>query len=146
MNINRILVICVGNICRSPIAEALLSEKLSNIQVSSAGLATEMSGLTGAQADRLALETAKKNNLDISRHRARQLTRDMTALFDLILVMEPEHIEQVSKIAPESRHKVLLMGQWGEGTIPDPYKKSEDTFSRTFQKLLKASESWAKKL
>lgn len=141
-----ILVVCVGNICRSPVGEALLTQALPHIQISSAGLSAEKSGLNQHIADKFAQQVAIDRGLDIRSHRARQLTAEIASKSDLILVMEPEHIDTLAKIAPESVHKALLFGQWGIGAIPDPYQKDKEAFIITHQKLVDAAKSWINRL
>ncbi len=85
---NNILIVCVGNICRSPIAERLLQQKIKkqgiDTHVSSAGLGA----LVGQGADEYAIEVMKENCIDGTAHRARQLDNEMVKQNELILVME----------------------------------------------------------
>ena len=82
---NKILVVCVGNICRSPAAEAKLRQLApASVQIASAGI----QALVDHPADPQAQEEARKDGLDLSAHRARQLTDAMCQAHDLILVME----------------------------------------------------------
>lgn len=103
-----ILVVCVGNICRSPTAERLLQNSLPERKISSAGLAA----VVGHGADATALLVAKSNGLSLDGHHARQLTRELCREQSLILVMEKSHIEAVTRLAPEVRGKrcCLLTG------------------------------------
>ena len=80
-----ILVVCMGNICRSPIAERILQKKLPGHRVSSAGI----NALAGKDADFQAIKTALKHGVVVAGHTARQLTPEMCNAADLILVMEP---------------------------------------------------------
>lgn len=65
----------------------------------------------------------------------------------LITVMEPEHLRFIAAMAPESRGKSLLFGQWLEPQdIPDPYRKSREAFEYVFGLLGKASREWARRL
>lgn len=118
-----ILVVCTGNICRSPIGERLLRQQLPGKRITSAGVF----GLEG--------------------HRARKLTQQLMRESDLILVMEPAHLRFISAMAPELRGKSLLFGQWLEPQeIPDPYRKSREAFDYVFGLLGKASQEWAHRL
>jgi len=143
---SKILVVCVGNICRSPTGEELLRQLLPSKRVDSAGISTSISGLEGTSADGTAIKVADSFGLDISRHKAKQLTKSLCDEFDLILVMEPEHIDLVSIISPESRHKTLLFGQWSGGSISDPYQKTEDAFRATYKALFSSARTWAERL
>ncbi len=86
---NRILVVCVGNICRNPMAEGLLVQTLSEagmqaIQIRSAGL----NALVGHQADKIAIRLMLEQGVDVSAHRGQQLNRDLLRWADLVLVMD----------------------------------------------------------
>ena len=138
-----ILVVCTGNICRSPVGERLLRRQLPDLTVDSAGTY----GLTGEAADTTASEVAARNGLSLDGHIAQKLTASLARNYDLILVMEPLHIEQVTKISPEARGKVMLFGQWiGKKEVPDPYKKSHEAHQHVFDMLTTASQEWAKRL
>lgn len=135
-----ILVVCVGNICRSPTGERLLQKYLPEKKITSAGIAA----LVGKGADASAEEIARKNSISLENHKARQLTRDICYDNDLILVMEKVHIDLVCKIAPEARGKVMLFGHWiDQKEVSDPYRKSREAFEFVFKILDEASQGWS---
>ena len=130
--IDRVLVVCVGNICRSPMAEALLRARLGRrprFTVSSAGV----SALVGHPADPAALELMREKNIDISGHRARQVTPDLVAAHDLVLVMERGHEAAVLSIAPQARGKVHCIGKFGKFDVPDPYRQPRAAFEEALR-------------
>ena len=138
-----ILVVCTGNICRSPIGERLLRQQLPGRQVTSAGIF----GLEGRPADASAQAVALRHGLSLEGHAARRVTCSLLQQSDLILVMEPEHLRFIATMAPENRGKSLLFGQWLETQdIPDPYRKSREAFEYVFGQLGKASQEWARRL
>ncbi|MGF1903790.1 low molecular weight phosphotyrosine protein phosphatase [Aliivibrio salmonicida] len=144
---NKILVVCVGNICRSPTGESLLKALLPNKTIDSAGVATEKSRLVGKPADTTAIEVAADNGVNLNLHQARQLTSAVCRDYDLILVMEAGHKEAVTRLAPEARSKTMLFGQWiGQQDIPDPYRQSREAFEHAYTLIEKAAQEWAKKL
>ncbi|UTM56565.1 low molecular weight phosphotyrosine protein phosphatase [Photobacterium sp. CCB-ST2H9] len=144
---NNILVVCVGNICRSPSGEALLKQLFPNKNICSAGLSTEKSGLNGKPADRMAIEIAAENGVSLDGHQAKQLTADLCREFDLILVMEKGHVDALVSIAPEARGKTMLFGQWiGQQDIPDPFRMSREAYEHAYQLIYKAALAWVKKL
>ena len=144
---NKILVVCVGNICRSPSGERILQAKLPNKHIASAGVGTAKSGLSGKPADKMAAEVALTHGYSLEGHQAQQLTSDLCRDFDLILVMEKGHIDAVTSIAPEARGKTMLFGQWiGQQDIPDPYRLSKEAFDHAYDLIDQAATAWEKKL
>ncbi|MBD1576530.1 low molecular weight phosphotyrosine protein phosphatase [Vibrio sp. S11_S32] len=144
---DKVLVVCVGNICRSPTGERLLQKQLPHKHIASAGIATQKSGLSGKPADNMASELATEHDVSLEGHQAQQLTYALCQEYDLILVMEKGHIEAVCQIAPEVRGKTMLFGQWiGQRDIPDPYRKSREAFEHAFDLIVQSSGAWSKKL
>lgn len=138
-----ILVVCTGNICRSPIGERLLRQQLPGKLITSAGIY----GLEGRPADEAAQDVAWRHGLSLDGHIARRLTRSQMEKSDLILVMEPQHLHFIAAMAPEIRGKSLLFGHWlKQQDIPDPYRKSNEAFEYVFDQLGKASQEWARRL
>lgn len=137
-----ILIVCVGNICRSPTAERLLQQALPHKTISSAGIAA----LTGQSADASAETVAQHHGLSLDGHCAQQLTRALCQRYDLILVMEQKHIDAVTRIAPEVRGKTMLYGHWLKRDIPDPYRQSREAFEFTFDLIAEATQAWVSRL
>ena len=122
LKFNSILVVCTGNICRSPIGERLLRKRLPGVKVKSAGV----HGLVKHPADATAADVAANHGVSLEGHAGRK---------------------QVTAIAPEVRGKTMLFGQWLEQKeIPDPYRKSQDAFEHVYGMLERASQEWAKRL
>ncbi len=142
MRFDSILVVCIGNICRSPTAERLLKQALPHKTISSAGI----SALAGHAADDTATAVADQNGVSLEGHVARQLTRELCQQHDLILVMEQKHMEAVTRIAPEVRGKTMLYGHWIKRDIPDPYRQSREAFEFTYDLLADATQAWAQRL
>jgi protein-tyrosine phosphatase len=98
-------------------------------------------------ADPSAVRVAEKNCLLLENHKGKQFTSAMGHQYDLLLVMERVHIEQVSRIAPEVRGKTMLLGHWMEGKeIPDPYRKSDEAFDLVFHLIDQCCKTWSDKL
>ena len=136
-----ILVVCVGNICRSPTGEALLKSKLEgrNIQVSSAGLGA----LVGKPVDAMATQVMADAGYALPDHQARQLTSGMLREADLVLVMEQKHLQSVHAMTPEARGKTFLFGKWSDNCeVPDPYRQQLPAFEHVFKILDKAATAW----
>jgi protein-tyrosine phosphatase len=139
-----ILILCTGNICRSPMAEAVLRERLygRDVTVSSAGTAA----LVGYAADPLALEVAEHFGFDLSQHSARQATQPLLLAADLVLVMTRAHAEWACELVPPLRGRVQLLGRWREAEIPDPYGLDRATFERVFEQIDDCVADWLPRL
>ncbi|MGL5345674.1 MAG: protein tyrosine phosphatase [Plesiomonas sp.] len=140
---DKILIVCVGNICRSPTGERLLQAHFPQRHISSAGI----SALVDKPADKLAYKIASEHGLSLEGHSARQLTQVLCQDADLILVMEKGHISAVTSIDPSARGKTMLFGHWcSESEVPDPYRQSREAYEYVHQLLSRSTEEWAKKL
>lgn len=142
---NRILIVCVGNICRSPTAEHLLRESLqgTDIAVGSAGL----SALVGHPIDSTALAILRQHGHQPHPHRARQVTAELVHEANLILVMEHSQIQSVIRLAPEARGKTFLLGKWqSDQEIPDPYRKGPLAFERAYALIESTVAPWGERL
>ena len=140
----RILMVCYGNICRSPAAQYMLKARLPDTYtVDSAGVGA----LVGRGADVTVAELLASRGVDVAQHEAQQVTRTMLSQYDLVLVMEQQHVEAITRIAPEARGKTKLLGCWiGNKEIPDPYKKTKEIYELADSMIAEAIESWMKYL
>jgi protein-tyrosine phosphatase len=142
---NKILVVCVGNICRSPTVEALLKSRLAHrgIDVSSAGLGA----LVDKPMDSTALAVLREHGGDHPDHKGRQLTREHLQQADVILTMEQRHVDSIAQMAPEVRGKTFLLGKWQNNQeIPDPYRQQKVAFEHVYQLMAQGVSSWSQKL
>jgi protein-tyrosine phosphatase len=143
---NRVLIVCIGNICRSPMAEALLAASVADshpeVSVESAGLGA----LVGRPADPIAHELMQEQGIDISSHRARQLKPDMVRQYDLILTMEESQVSGVLSLDPSARGKVHCLGKWGDFEVPDPYQQPRNAFEHALSLIEQAVADWKSKI
>ncbi|MBA3979473.1 MAG: protein tyrosine phosphatase [Alcanivorax sp.] len=138
----RILVVCDGNICRSPTAAAMLARETGK-QVSSAGLVA----LVDHDMDATARAVAEENGLMCPTHQARKLTRELCREADLILVMETRHWDRIAAMAPEVSGKTFLLGKWvNDQEIPDPYKRSREVYEKAYEMMVGATAAWARRI
>ena len=143
--ISDIVVVCVGNICRSPMAAAVLDSQLgqdSEITVSSAGIGA----LVGFPAAEYAVELMGERGIDISGHRARQLDPEIIKSTDLILVMESGHKTAIDSIDPTARGKVYRMCEWRDTDIDDPYQQPKEAFADALELIDLGARDWVKRI
>lgn len=141
--IGSVLVVCVGNICRSPMGERSLHQQVPHLRLGSAGL----SALVGQGADPMTSSVAAEVGLDLSRHVAKQLTTEIAADHDLILAMEQAHRIEIVRRMPHLSGRVMLFDHWigGQG-ISDPYRLPEAIHRATRDRILTAAKAWAFRL
>jgi protein-tyrosine phosphatase len=137
-----VLTLCIGNICRSPLAEVLLARELPQHKVWSAGLAA----VIGAQADSTSQVIAQEQGLDLSAHRAQQVSLFMCQQADLILVMEQSHKTQLEQQFPQVRGKVFRLGQFGQYDIADPYRQPREAFDSAWAAIAQGVAAWAPRI
>lgn len=133
-----ILVVCEGNICRSPMAAGLLATWLPNVTVRSAGL----SALVGRPADEHAVELMKERAIDITSHRAAAIHREMCRVSELILVMDLEQKNRLEDLYPETRGRVFRVAEHGAVDVPDPYRQSKDAFRDALRLIERGASEW----
>ncbi len=143
----KVLMVCLGNICRSPLAEGILKAKIKekglNWMVDSAGTG---SWHVGDLPDPRSVVTARKNNINITDQRARQFHASDLDEFDLILTMDKTNYRDVLRFATteKQRSKVQLIMNFiypGKNMdVPDPYWDDEG-FDKVYQMLVEACES-----
>jgi protein-tyrosine phosphatase len=136
--VKTILVVCEGNICRSPMAQGLLAAALPDANVRSAGLGA----LIGSPADETAVRLMQARGIDISAHRAQQITRVMCMESDVVLVMDAEQRERLEKMYPQARGRIFRVGEHTKRDIPDPYRQPEKAFSDALSLIDEGVREW----
>lgn len=143
MHVKNVLVVCVGNICRSPVGERLLQAALPDVTVTSAGIGA----LVGSAADETASLVAAANGVSLDGHISRQLTAQMGLAQDLILVMEPGHKNEIARVFPQLSGRTMLFDQWtGKKGIADPYRLPQAFHEQVFEQIKAAADAWAPRL
>lgn len=137
-----ILVLCEGNICRSPMAAALLQAAFPAAQVLSAGL----NALVGKPADPAAIALMRERGLDLREHRAAQVTRPMCLHMDLVLVMEREQRDRLQRLYPEVCGRVFRIGDASGIDVPDPYRQPIEAFRAALALIEQGVASWVHRI
>ena len=142
MAFDNILVVCVGNICRSPMAEALLKQRYPDKAIDSAGVGA----LVGHPADPAALEIMTKQQLDITNHVAKQIDEKLVLKADLIFTMSDGQTKWIEERWPFCRGKTFKLGHWTDNDIADPYRHEITAFETAYQDIVDGLEQWADKI
>jgi len=147
----KILMVCLGNICRSPLAEGILKSKLitKDIQIDSAGTGSYH---VGELPDPRSIAVAKNNGINITDQRARKFVVEDFDNFDLIYVMDAYNYDAVMKLARNEADKAkvdfILNAVFPNENldVPDPYSGGDYGFKNVFKMLDEACEIIAKKI
>jgi protein-tyrosine phosphatase len=150
----RVLVVCTGNICRSPTAEGVLRHIVEkrglgdHVEVRSAGTHDYH---VGEGPDPRSQRHARGRGYDLSRLRASQVAREDFAEFDYILAMDRGHLRLLRQMAPEGAHaRVALFleasGRWKGEDVPDPYYGGPEGFDQVLDMVEEAAERWVERI
>ena len=134
MQAGNVLMVCLGNICRSPLAQGVFEQLAQDysITVDSAGTANYHSG---ASPDKRSQLTAKRHGIDISSQCARQFTTADFEDFDYIYVMDRTNLSNVLSLARNEQDSAKVALLLGEDEVEDPYYGGDDGFEIVYQKI-----------
>ncbi|WP_336128709.1 low molecular weight protein-tyrosine-phosphatase [Mesoflavibacter sp. CH_XMU1422-2] len=146
----KILMVCLGNICRSPLAEGILKSKLdSNFIVESAGTAAYH---VGNKPDPRSIAVARQNGLNITNQRARKFNKEDFENFDIIYAMDNSNYQNIIALAENDQQKdkvkLILNESFPDKNldVPDPYYGGEKGFENVYNMLDNACEIIAKRI
>lgn len=147
--IESILILCHGNLCRSPIGAALLRSELAKrasadaLKVFSAGT----DAIEGREAARATIEFMRSKGFDLSGHQTTALTEGMARSASLIIVMNPAQREQVRQMIPDRAERIFLArdfnAEQGDRSVVDPYPGDVELFEEVFGQLSEMAENIA---
>jgi protein-tyrosine phosphatase len=139
MSLHSVIMVCTGNLCRSPMAEGILKRKVAlmnrnDIKVSSMGIhARENQNATSN-----AIEVCRENLIDITGHQSRPLVFEELRAADIVFVMEKFHNNFIRTFVPQAAEKVALLAGWPsmdskEHSVPDPINGKINEYRKTFK-------------
>jgi protein-tyrosine phosphatase len=140
--INKVLFVCIGNICRSPMAEGLFKQALPDKAVFSAGLGA----MVGDPADPLSIQLMSERGIDIRGHRARTLEGWMISETDLIVTMDQTQKCFIEQRYPTTKGRVVRIGEEGNYDVPDPYLQGMPAFRRAFDLIVRGVDCLAEQI
>lgn len=131
----KILFICTGNTCRSPMAEVLLKDRVRQAMLTDKILVASAGLMTGGEnpASRGALAVMKLRGLDLSGHSSQQLTAEKILSADLILTMTRAHKSAILNAVPEAKDKVYTLAEYAgkDIDVADPFGGSDEVYAMT---------------
>ncbi|WP_201597426.1 low molecular weight protein-tyrosine-phosphatase [Psychrobacter vallis] len=142
MAFDNILVVCVGNICRSPIAEALLKEQYPQKRIDSAGL----SAVVGNPVDPKSQAVMDPYNIDMSHHVAKQVDEKLVMRADIIFTMSDGQTKWIEERWPYCRGKTFKIGHWIDKEVADPYQHDISLFEIARQDIVDSLKLWTDKI
>ena len=123
-------------------AQGLLSAAVPAMRVTSAGTGA----LVGMPADETAVRLMQGRGIDISRHRATQITRTACMQADMVLVMDTAQRRQLEERYPQACGRIFRLGEFSKGDIPDPYRKPEKNFRDALRLIDDGIGEWLHRL
>lgn len=136
--IDTILVVCEGNVCRSPMAQGLLAKQLPDVSVISAGWAA----LVGRGADPTAIELMAERDIDIGGHVAVDLNLQQVRSAKLVLAMTQAQRRRIETNYPFAKGKVYRIGEFEGVDVVDPYRKGRVAFEMTLAQIEQGLVRW----
>ena len=139
----RVICVCLGNICRSPLAEGILKAKAQELnvplEIASAGTAGYH---IGSRADKRSEKVGKRHTVDISNHKAQKFKAEHFDEFEIILVMDQMNYSDVSSVARNSEDLKKIKLYLIEEDVEDPYYGEEDGFEKMYHILESKADHW----
>jgi protein-tyrosine phosphatase len=144
--INNILILCIGNICRSPIAEALFADRFKQASLDTVTSSAGLAALVAKPADTVGQALMLERGFDISNHRARQISPEILFGSDLILTMTTDQQKQVELKYPSTCGRVHRLGKWGCYDVPDPFQRPKLVFEQALALIEQGVDEWYRTL
>jgi protein-tyrosine phosphatase len=123
-------------------AEGLLGAQLPGVRVRSAGLGA----LVGHPADVVAIKLLRQRGIDITAHRAAQISRQLCLDSDVVLVMESDQRKRLQEMYPEARGRVFRVCEFTESDVLDPYRGPEEAFQQALSLIEAGVTHWVQRI
>lgn len=134
----RVLFVCSGNICRSPLAQVMASAALRDEGIDATVESAGTAALSGQMAERGARRQAEALGLSLDEHRAQSVTRELIEAADLIICATARHRDYLHRFYPGAPKKIVSFHDvTGMGDIPDPYGGDESDYVEVREQLAK---------
>jgi len=142
-----LLVLCTGNVCRSPMAEALLEHHVSRLKLDAQVISRGLSAPVGRLPHRHAVQVAQTHGVPLNpKKRAAAVASVDMAMALVIFVMDSGHRREVQQRFPTASGKTFLLGQWQEQEIADPINEPLQAFEHAWQQCESGVQEWVKRL
>lgn len=142
----RVLMVCVGNICRSPIGEALWNHRLKQLGRPAAASSAGISARHGDAIHPISAQLLEEEGIEVTQHESRPLRAAMLKEADLVLVMEHWQKSALERNAPFARGRIFTLGHWRDIEIPDPMGAPESAFRTAFKLIDQGVGEWLRRL
>ncbi|MFC1536930.1 hypothetical protein ACFL48_03915 [Pseudomonadota bacterium] len=138
-----ILLICAGNLCRSPFAEGYMRKRFEQAGVHAECFSRGLLAMPGQKVPELALRVAQEFGVDLSDHVSQTLLAPDLDRSALVMVMDPKQRQHLSKMRPAHIGKVIMLSQPNGGQkISDPMGRSDETFRRVYGEIIEHVDAW----
>ena len=140
------LLVCTANVCRSPMAEALWRDAARRLRRGLPATSVGLDAHPGTPADPTCVELLAERGIDLSGHRANRFRALNAMRYELVLVMEHEHLRRIMGLAPALAGRVHLLGRWGAGPIDDPVGASRPVYEDCVARLDRSVIAWMNRI